>query len=97
MHIYHFTVLDVSNLKEAYLSCCRRVSRTASLLVAPEKCVPPCLFRLWRLPVFLGSWTLLHLHTIQVGAPTLSLINTLASVITLPPLILTQRISVSPS
>ena len=52
-----------------------------------------CLFWLWRLPVFLSSWTVLHPHTIQEGAPTLSPTNTLASVITSPPLILTQRIS----
>ena len=50
MHIYHLTVLDVSSLKEAYLSCCRRVSRPASLLVAPEKCVSILALEAARLP-----------------------------------------------
>ena len=90
MHIYHLTVLDVINPKKAYLSCCRHVSRPAPRWWLQRSV---CLFWLWRLPVFLSWWTLLHPHTIQEGAPTLSPTNTLASVITSPPLILTQRIS----
>ena len=100
------TATNLLAQSNAYLSsysfiCQQSEKSLPELLLTCQQASPPCwwlqrsvcLFWLWRLPVLLSSWTLLHLHTIQEGAPTLSPINTLASVITSPPLILTQRIS----